>query len=338
MSEAPHIKMKAQYSTASAKSVAAFITKKYRLPKPIECSLFHRGFNDSFDVTDADGRRYIMRLSCKRARGDADVVSETAFLHYLNQAGVPVAVVEPTREGTPFSYCLMPEGRRAIVLFHYIEGRAVNWEASADATLQGITLAHLHNSADEYAERDRGVYRLDLDHLLHRPVKAILGIKGLSLEIQSKLIEFSKRLSDSVSEIDNLTWTRCHGDCHGGNARFAEGGQHAGKAVFFDFDDGGPGYLAYDLAVNLWARTFFNRMMHAQWHAFIKGYKTIRPITSTDFEAVHLFAAMRHIWLLGEYAGRRSDVGTQAIPATWVENEIKNLQLWENDKINCGFF
>jgi Ser/Thr protein kinase RdoA (MazF antagonist) len=46
----------------------------------------------------------------------------------------------------------------------------------------------------------------------------------------------------------HLTWTHCHGDCHGFNARISD----AGSAAFFDFDDGGPGYLAYDLSVFLW--------------------------------------------------------------------------------------
>ena len=187
-------------------------------------------------------------------------------------------------------------------------------------------------------EKNHCSYRLDLDHLLHRPTNAILGIKGLSLDSQTRLREISEHLSASVSAIDNLTWTRCHGDCHGANARIAESGIHAGEAVFFDFDDGGPGYLAYDLAVNLWARTFFNRKMHAQWHAFIEGYNSVRPITKTDFGAVHLFAAIRHIWLLGEYAGRISDVGSLAIPLEWVASEIENLRLWDSEKLAPGLF
>jgi Ser/Thr protein kinase RdoA (MazF antagonist) len=51
-----------------------------------------------------------------------------------------------------------------------------------------------------------------------------------------------------VSKIRHLTRTHCHGDCHGFNARISD----AGNAAFFDFDDGGPGYLAYDPSVFLW--------------------------------------------------------------------------------------
>jgi Ser/Thr protein kinase RdoA (MazF antagonist) len=327
------MKLKAAYSIASTESLAEFLAETYGLSRPVQCSLLQRGFNDNFDVKDADGQRYIFRVSCRRVRGDADVASETAFLRYLDNAGVPVTTTVEGLHGALFSQADMPEGPRAAVLFRYIEGRPVNWADPADANIQGITLARIHNASDEYADRDRCRYRLDLDHLLHRPVKSIAGVKGLSVDARTKLAGFSARLSSAVSAIDNLTWTRCHGDCHGVNARIPDAGRHAGQAVFFDFDDGGPGYLAYDLAVNLWARTFFNRKMHAQWHAFIEGYSSVRPISGTDFEAVHLFAAIRHIWLLGEYSGRISDWGSSSVYAVWIENEIKNLESWEIDKL-----
>ena len=80
------------YSTATAESVGNFLASRYALPSPVECSLLRRGFNDSFEVLDANGQRYVLRLSCRRTRGEADVASETAFLTYLDSVGVPVAV------------------------------------------------------------------------------------------------------------------------------------------------------------------------------------------------------------------------------------------------------
>jgi hypothetical protein len=129
------------------------------------------------------------------------------------------------------------------------------------------------------------------------------------------------RLSASVAAVGNLSWTLCHGDCHGGNARIAVDGPRAGQAIFFDFDDGGPGYLAYDLAVYLWANAFFQRQGFAMWHAFIDGYRSIRTIPPPDFDAVHLFVPIRHIWLIGEYAGRIAEWGSEAVPADWVASK-----------------
>ena len=69
------------------------------------------------------------------------------------------------------------------------------------------------------------------------------------------------------------------------------------SSSFFDFDDGGTSYLAYDLAVYLWANAFLQREL-AMWHAFIDGYRSIRSIPATDFDALHLFVPIRHIWLM----------------------------------------
>ena len=109
--------LRVSYSTATAESVGDFLAARYALPGPVECSLLRRGFNDSFAVLDADGQRYVLRLSCRRTRGEADVASETEFLTYLDSVGVPVAVPVPAQDGALFTCGLLPEGRRPVVLF-----------------------------------------------------------------------------------------------------------------------------------------------------------------------------------------------------------------------------
>ena len=107
----------------------------------------------------------------------------------------------------------------------------------------------------------------------------------------------------------------------------------AGQAVFFDFDDGGRGYLAYDLAVYLWGNAFLQREL-AMWHAFIDGYRSIRSITAADFGALHLFVPIRHIWLMGEYAGRIAEWGSEAVPVEWLAKQADLLQAWEDEKLS----
>jgi hypothetical protein len=63
----------AAYATATADAVAAFVAANYDLPRPLECILLQRGFNDSFAIRASDGARYILRMSGRRRRGDADV-------------------------------------------------------------------------------------------------------------------------------------------------------------------------------------------------------------------------------------------------------------------------
>ncbi len=323
------------YATASAVAIAEFAAAHYDLGNPSECALLNRGFNDTYVLRTDAGERFALRLSGRRARGSADVASETAFLAYLDAAGVPVAAAAPMRGGALYSSALLPDGPRAVVLFRYAEGRRPDLDAPEDARLQGMTLAQLHNAADRYLDREAGRRRLDLQHLLHRQVAAILALPLGAPQARRDLQALAARLADAVGRLDPvLSRTRCHGDCHGLNARISTAGPHAGRAMFFDFDDGGWGYLAYDLAVHLWAQVSFGRRRHAMWHAFLEGYRSVRLVAPADERAMSLFVAIRHVWLMGEYASRTAEWGTEILSAAWLEREVAFLLGWERDKLS----
>lgn len=151
------------------------------------------------------------------------------------------------------------------------------------------------------------------------------AVKALSADARTRLTALTARIGALIAGIGGLSWTRCHADCHGGNAFILAAGPQAGQAAFFDFDDGGPGYLAYDLAVYLWAKTFFNNREYDAWHAFVAGYRSVRTIPPGDLSAAPAFAAVRHIWLLGEYAAHVDEWGTDSLPATWLTRQVDVL-------------
>ncbi len=324
------------HSVPSAASITALVTSTYDLPSIIDCRLLQRGFNDSYEVTTGTGERFILRLSIARhrLRVEADVAAETAFLAYLDAANVPVATAVATRDGRLFTTMDLPDGPRPAVLFRHAEGRAPDPDAPADARAQGITLAQLHLAADAYPARESGRHGIDLDRLLRRPVQAILGLDLGVSRIREDLAALDMRLAEAVGRLDaDLTRTRCHGDVHGFNARIAVSGPHAGRAVFFDFDEGGFGYLAYDLGVHLWAQAFFGRRRYGMWHAFDAGYRSARPLEPADEAAIPVFAAIRHIWLIGEWAAGTPRFGTEAMSVPWLESQIASLRTWELDQL-----
>ena len=326
------------YATASAAAVAAFAVAHYDLGDgPLSCALLNRGFNDTYLLRTSVGDPFVLRLSGHRARGPADVAAETAFLAYLDAEGVPVAAAVPTRDGALFTSAHLPDGPRAAVLFRHAEGRRPELDAPEDARSQGVTLAQLHSAADRYPARKAGHYKLDLDHLLHRQVKAVMELQLDAPRALKNLGMLATRLADAVNRADpSLTRTRCHGDCHGLNARIGMTEPSRGRAVFFDFDDGGYGYLAYDLAVHLWAQVSFGRRRHAMWHAFLEGYRSVRPVAPTDERAVTLFVPIRHIWLMGEYASRTAEWGSEILSAVWLTRELAFLLTWEQEKLTAG--
>jgi Ser/Thr protein kinase RdoA (MazF antagonist) len=324
-------------STPRAEAVADFVSTHYDLPGSIGCKLLNRGFNDTFELRTRGAERFIFRVSARRARGDADVASETAFLAYLDRQGIPVAAAVPMRDGSLFTSAFFPEGERPAVLFRYAEGRPSKARGSvADARANGVTLARIHDAASGFAAGGNSRYRLDSDHLLHRPLSFIWAIEGLGDSVRTGLADLTSRLSGALAKCGRLSWTYCHGDCHGYNAHIAQHGANAGQAVFFDFDESAPGYLAYDIAVFLWCCVIFERKDHAFWHAFMEGYGSIRELSHADFEAAHLFVPIRHIWLLGEWASRIHEWGSHAVPADWIATQLDFMLAWEKEKLAPG--
>lgn len=159
-------------------------------------------------------------------------------------------------------------------------------------------------------------------------------IRGIVDEAQvfSNLENIAEQTARAIQAFSNLTWTYCHGDCPGFNSHNNE----AGEAVFFDFDDGGPGYLAYYLAVFLWAKISFGRKLTAVWHAFLDGYRAIRPITLDDFEAAVRLVTVRHFLLMGEYASRAQEWGSNCVG--WIAQEANFLRTLETEQFNDRLF
>ena len=180
----------------------------------------------------------------------------------------------------------------------------------------------LHNAAESHRA---------FEPLLTRSIICCAG-RWRAFRSFKALMAPTQRTAERIETSDNLTWTHCHGDCHGFNARISD----AGNEAFFDFDDGGPGYLAYDLSVFLWAKVSFGRKLHAMWDAFVDGYRTVRPITAEDFEAAHAFVIVRHIWLIGEYASRAREWGSE--PIDWIGRELEFLTSWEDGRLNGRLF
>jgi Ser/Thr protein kinase RdoA (MazF antagonist) len=317
------------YTTSRVEAVARFVEEHYELSPPLDCRMISRGFNDVYLVVAATGDRYVFRLSHHRARGAADVLTETDFLAHLARAEVPVAVPIQARGGGLFVRGRSPEGVREGVLFRALEGRAPDATSVADASANGTTLAMLHNAGASF-KATAPLYTLDLDYLLHRPLARVCD-SGIVEDTgaRSELEMIAARTAERIEGFDHLTLTHCHGDCHGFNARITK----AGEAAFFDFDDGGPGYLAYDLSVFLWAKISFGRNLHLMWDAFVDGYRKIRPIISNDLEAAQAFVIVRHIWLMGEYASRAREWGSE--PVGWIAREIPFLKTWETERL-CG--
>jgi Ser/Thr protein kinase RdoA (MazF antagonist) len=156
--------------------------------------------------------------------------------------------------------------------------------------------------------------------------------------LRRELTAIAQRLDARISAMPSLTRVACHGDCHGNNTVVIDGPGGTRIASFFDFDDAGPGWLAYELCVYLWAvlphkiGAELDAAALERWRRYLDGYRSVRPLNSADFDAIAPFVAVRQFWLMGEYAGHVAVWGTQALPTTWLRRQVGVLTDWESLK------
>jgi len=326
--------MRVVYSTIGGDEIRRVLEQAFDIAPIDDCTLLQSGFNDMYEVALADGQRCVARLSSRLERGVPNVDYETALLHHLKRAGAAVAAPWVAKSGALSAEVAAPEGPRPLVVFDFLSGEAPGDEA-ADIATMGAELARIHVLSRDYKGPPSN-YQLDFDHLLRRPLARLLATRALGEEVCEMLNSIARSLEGRIATLNGLTSVACHGDCHGWNTHMSDGPEGVRVASFFDFDDGGPGYLAYDLAVYLWNNLLGRQLerpdeeVETKWGHFVNGYRSVAPIPAVDFEAIMAFVAIRHFWLMGEFAGRIHRMGLSVFRGPWFRKNFELVKEWQS--------
>ena len=321
-------------STPTAASIGRLVQAHYAFGNVVASEFLRRSFNQVYRVDFADGRRVVARLSAERPRGVPNLHFEAQVLEHLAACGCPVSRCLPAADGGVVIKATLPEGERALALFEFLEGEATS-ESAEDIEAFARGLAALHAAGESY----RGIastYRLDLDYLLLRPLEGLLRAPTMTAELRPQFEELARRLHHRIEALGALTQVLCHGDAHGSNNFVVRDAEGRREAAFFDFDEAGPRYLAYELSVYPWSLYprspdgAVSEKVSERWRRFIGAYREARPGGAVGLAAVAPFMAVRQFWLLGEYAGRVPVWGSQAMPTDYLRRQVALLRQWES--------
>ncbi|MFH0130134.1 phosphotransferase enzyme family protein [Variovorax sp. VaC1] len=320
------------HTTAATSSVALWVAQHHGVPVQ-QCSLIRRGLNDNYALRSVDGTRYVARLYSIRPRGDFNVDFEIALLAHLVSRGASVAAPVLAVDGRTRVPLQFPEGPRALALFRHAEG--VTPDALDEFELTGRTLAHIHEAARDYAGPSSR-YVLDGHHLAGKTLAYLKAYPELGEELLETYSRLVQRLVEELAAAESgLTRVVCHGDTHGFNNHVSTDAAGTKKTVFFDFDDAGPGFLAYDLSVLPWSYLFRKSLkepddaLRERWTHYLRGYRAGGGVVSEqDLAALPLFVQLRHLWNLGEAAGRLHHWGTNSVPLDWLHKQVDVFEAW----------
>ncbi|MDH6166432.1 Ser/Thr protein kinase RdoA (MazF antagonist) [Variovorax boronicumulans] len=320
------------HTTAAAISVARWVAQHHDFQVE-QCHLIRRGLNDNYAVRSADGTRYVARLYSIRPRGGFNVDFEVALLAHLEAKGVGVAASVPGANGQAHIQLQFPEGPRALALFRHAEGSIP--ETLDDFELTGRALAHIHEAARDYAGPPSR-YTLDGHHLAGRTLGYLRSYPELGSDLFETYSRLAHRLLEELAAAEGgLTRVICHGDTHGFNNHVDTDAAGTRRTAFFDFDDAGPGFLAYDLGVMPWSYLFRKTLkepddaLRERWMRYLRGYRAGGgEVSERDLAALPLFIQLRHLWNLGEAAGRLHHWGTNSAPVDWLRKQVDVFEAW----------
>ena len=294
-----------------------------------ECKFYSGGFNHTYRIKTAEGRTYYLRAYRNRWRTLEDIRYELDVVNHLKRKGFPAAQPIPYKDDQYFCTVPAPEGQRYIALFTEAIGPEISYEHGAEqvACRYGQAVARMHNALDDFSS-PFSRFHLDIEYFINQPLCNVEPFLSHRPDDWKYVQHFARTLHQQLLKLpaSKLEQGFCHGDLQGYHANVNSNG----TLTFFDFDCGGQGYRAYDLAVFLWCCRLQDAVA-VRWNAFLGAYREVRSIHDLDIQAVPLFVCARYLWHMGVHTQNSPDWGIGFLNEEYFGTHLKRLRDAEAD-------
>jgi Ser/Thr protein kinase RdoA (MazF antagonist) len=319
-------------STLSPQALISEILPGFGVGAVQECKFYSGGFNHTYRIKTIAGSTFYLRAYRIQWRTLEDILYELDVLAHLKYKGFPAAKPVPFKDGLPFCAVQSPEGKRYLALFTEAPGHEVSYaqEPEKIARRYGQAVARMHNALADFSS-PHPRFQLDLDHFTLQPLHFIESFLFDRPEDWKTIQQFAETLRKQILALPSEALEKgfCHGDLQGYHANVAPDG----TLTFFDFDCGGYGFMAYDLAVFLWCCRL-QEAVSARWEPFTKGYQEMRPIHTLDVQAVPLFVCARYLWHMGVHTQNSPDWGIDFLNDEYFDTHLTRLREAAKDFLN----
>ena len=314
------MKIGASYSTVSEDDLLSHVLPLYRIEEPTSCLFWQRGVNDTYQVSSLQAA-YSLRVYRHELRSKGEIDFEIAALNYIHQKGANVAYPIAKHAGGYVTDIQAPEGIRYVIVTAHAEGKEPDYDEPGNARLFGESVAELHNYSNGF-ETPYSRPTLDLEHLLEKPLSIITPYLRDRPSDREFVESTAERLRADVNRTDvkNLDFGLCHGDCHGCNV-------HASNdcLTHFDFDCCGLGFRIFELATFKWG-IHGDDNENELWTKFLSGYQSIRQPSAEDLSLLETFVVIRHLWWMALIMGNARDFGAQVTSDEFIDHQIRKIK------------
>jgi Ser/Thr protein kinase RdoA (MazF antagonist) len=276
--------------------------------------------NAVYELNTTGGERFALRVHRAGYHSDRSLKSELQWIEALNDYGVGVPGVIPTRDGNTFAKVSTGSvpGQRQVDLFAWVDGEQIGSIEDGlgddpDAIKHiyetiGRTAAKMHNQALQWdLPADFSRHSWDVDGLVGDDPfwGRFWELKALTAE-QRDLIDRARETVrqglDAFGQPSDA-YSLIHADFVPEN--ILVGGD---KVQVIDFDDAGFGWLLFDLATALYFIQD-NPGYDIARSALFEGYREVRPLANEELAQLPLFTTARSFTYLG-WVHTRSETET----------------------------
>jgi Ser/Thr protein kinase RdoA (MazF antagonist) len=321
-------------STLSPAALIEDILPGFGIETVIDCKFYSGGFNHTYRIKTTGDHTYYLRAYRIQWRTLADIQYELDVLCHLKAKGFPAIQPLPYKDGQLYCAVSAPEGSRFLALFTEAPGPEVSYdqEPAEIARRYGQAVAQMHNALDDFTS-PHNRFHLDLTLFIDQPLTNIRPFLTHRPDDWNYVQWFGETLRQRILALplDRLEQGYCHGDLQGYHANIAGDG----TMTFFDFDCGGMGYRAYDLAVFLWCCRLEDAVA-SRWKPFLNAYLKTRTMHELDVQAVPLFVCARYLWHMGVHTQNSIDWGVDFLSDKYFDNHIKDLRQADADYLMGG--
>ena len=183
----------------------------------------------------------------------------------------------------------------AALLVREAPGLQVEFPTPGQAESLGAAVARVHQSTSVASQ---GIVTIDRSYLADEPLDRVapwLRRHGHDTDALRRIVDEMDALANA--RVPGLWQERClcHGDVRLENARFDERGP-----TLFDWERVGLAPAAYDVAC-FWRRGEMSAERgqgSATFEAFVRGYRSVRPLSDAAISAAPALATLRAVWVM----------------------------------------
>ncbi|TCC98210.1 phosphotransferase enzyme family protein [Pedobacter psychroterrae] len=319
-----------QYSLLSAVALKDELEEKYGLSNAI-CKLLIHNVGDTY-LLETLKAKYIFKIYRDSHRKLDEIEGELELLNALHRGGARVAIPIQDLKGNLIQAFNAAEGTRHGVLFTYANGQVIQELNDGQLTTLGREVAIIHGISAKL-ELSHSRKDFDLNSMVFEPLKQIKpSFKGLEAEYED-LVSMAGQVTEKIvaMDLDSFAKGYCHYDLLPKNFHFD---QH-GAVTFFDFDFAGKGYLVNDLA-SFYAH-YFLLILHQKisqeeadraFAVFIKGYRSVRPLSEAEFEAIPYFGFCWWVFYFGFHYDNFDDWSNFFFGPRFIKERVGWIRKW----------